>query len=97
MYGIGNQNQAFQMLLAKTKSKVRERGTPWATTMSGPYITRSIEGVRRGLRMDEQAAVCATQNHALALQGEKRNVGYHGRLAKEKGQPTTQSWDQSAI
>lgn len=41
--------------------------------------------------VDEQAAVCATQNYALALQGEERNVGYHGRLPKEKGQSTTQS------
>ena len=47
--------------------------------------------------MDEQAAVCATQNYALVLQGEKRNVGYHGRLPKGKGQPTTQSWAQSAM
>jgi len=37
------------------------------------------------------------QNYALVLQGEKRNVGYHGRLPKGKGQPTTQSWAQSAM
>jgi hypothetical protein len=34
--------------------------------------------------MDEQATVCTTQDYALALQGEKRNAGYHGRLPKEK-------------
>lgn len=52
--------------------------------MSKPYITGSFGGVRRGLKMDEQATVCATQGYALALQGEKREAVHHGRLFKER-------------